>query len=108
MTAKHIQEAWDKMRQQRDELAAQVEVMRSGLECAKDSLWNYGCARPAEEAEKILALPATAAAILRQRDARTLREAAKKFSNGMEADSAGAWVGRCLEQIADELERKNG
>lgn len=97
-----------------DELAAQVEAMRAGLMSAKDSLWNYGCARQAEAAERVLAIPNTDTAILRQRDARTLREAAgiaDRWGDARTDDQGGHALRNYAARIrnmAAELERKNG
>ena len=85
MTAKHIQDAWDKLRAERDELAAWVELMRTALE--KSAQWHRGdkwrdsddeANRDAWQIQMnaldaALAMPNTAAAILRQRDADVAR-----------------------------------
>ena len=101
MTAKHIQEAWDKLRQERDELAAQVEAMRAALDGAAEytALLDDFTQEAIREA---LALPSHAAAILRQRDARTVRTFAVAMSRaGAEFPLPyGEWY-------AKELEREN-
>lgn len=123
MTAKHIQEAWDKLRQERDEMAAQVKVMREALKfyadgdhfiIADENAWDTVSGEPqnlledeantatvedGSIAKHALALPNTTAAILRQRDAMTLREAAAKFTHGFRFE---------LERMADELEEQHG
>ena len=113
--------------QQRDELAAQVEILRKafvslraslpvgvgcdGLHHAKKDRHDYFMACPVvkrydkaiTKADEALALPNTAADILRQRDARVLREAANEITYGGTVDASEQ-----LRAMADELERKNG
>ena len=89
-----------KLRAERDELAAQVEVMRDAIGEAMGWNWLSDVESIPESVSKQIAdaltTPNTAAAILRQRDARTLREA---------ADSLDAWGGIC-EQPAHDFLRK--
>lgn len=109
-----------------DELAAQVEVMRLALENARSwhrcdewrdcddesnrDAWQMQMNR----IDDALALPNTAATILRLRDARTLREAAAiavEWGNARKPGQGGHALWNYAEHIrtkADELESKNG
>ena len=113
MTAKHIQEAWDKLRAERDELAAQAAVMRDALsKCRFDSL-NMSFS-DMDQIRSAFAMKNPCAAILRQRDARTLREAAciaDQWGLARKPSQGGNALRNCanhIRSIADELERKNG
>ena len=116
MTAATSQSAWDALRRECDELAAQNEVMRGLLLCGRPKDGAVGTRDDEVTArqqafDEALALPNTAADILRQRDARTLREAAHIFDN--EAGLAGCdnmttVAGDRLRRMSKELERKNG
>ena len=104
-------------------LAARFEAMREALKFYADgdhfivadedawdtvsgepqNLWedesNTATVEDGSIAKHALALPNTAATILRQRDARTLRNAAVKFMYGVRFE---------LEHMADELEKQHG
>ena len=88
---------------ERDELAAQVEVMREVLRklACRGNGGTYGNSTGNRIAQDALALRNTA--ILRQRDARVLREAANEITYGGTVDASEQ-----LRAMADELERKNG
>lgn len=115
MTAKHIQKAGGKLRQVRDELAAQVEVMREALENSQKwhqyDKWrddgdesNYDAWQvQANRIDEAIALPNTAADILRQRDARVIRQFAAIL-----LQSRPPLILPFAERYAKELERKNG
>ena len=123
--------------QQRDELAAQVEATNALMDELLDQLgertvsdgnapghgheipgvWDSDngalagkpcawCATWAH-AKALRVAPNTAAAILRQRDARTLRDAAEALEVG-ECWISRVGVGMALRRMADELESKNG
>ena len=108
MTAKHIQEAWDKLRQERDGLAAQVEAMRAALDGAAEytALLDDFTQEAIREA---LALPNTAADILRQRDAQTKAEMLRMLADGQDAfDEGTGLLPFQMRKMAEELEENNG
>lgn len=94
--------------QQRDELAAQVEVMREAiLQFRNEPVLEFAHAIRATHGyvameRASLHMPSTAAAIPRQRDARTLQGAIDRMPFGSIACCA------VLRSMIDELERENG
>ena len=99
-----------------DEMAAQVEALRSALELAVCTCFDqYSLERvlsdPSHFVVLALALPNNAAVILRQRDARVLREAADVCAGMFEGQDGAVHVAsmRCADALrdrADELESK--
>ena len=91
-----------------DELAAQVEVMRCAIRQDLDPEWLCESRHPS--LYTVLALPNTAAAILRQRDARiaaqALRDYVKTIPGGSIVDPQ--LISDDMRRVADQLERKNG
>lgn len=114
MTAKQAQAAWDALRRENAELAAQNEILRSALSEAAEWNWfdidNIPC-QVVEQIDRAKSLPNTAADILRQRDARTLRDAAHIFDNesGLAGcDNMTTVAGDRLRKMAKELEAQHG
>lgn len=103
MSYERNQEAWDALRSECDELAQTVEVMRDALHVAVETdqlqggLWE-------ERAVAALALPNTAAAILRQRDVRTIREVAAHFATAPASDTDMQMARFKILDLADQME----
>lgn len=99
------------LRQQRDELAAQVEAMRGALSLSArhftvfqaSSGWRAGEEKALEVCNTALALPNTTA-ILRQRDAMVLREMAERLCDYYATGGAAVDAVRIIRKAANEVE----
>jgi hypothetical protein len=83
---------------QREELAATVKIMRDALAICKFDSLNMDAA-DMEQIRVAFAMKTDCSDILRQRDARTLRQAASRFSR----TGPSLCVGNSLDAMADEL-----